>query len=269
VLFVGTSTQDQSTFARELLNGMVKAMVLVGPRGPQYRRDDQAGSIRWYVYDGLGSVVGEVAPDGTLTRTQAFDVYGCVRTSSGAATTKHKFVGSLGHPSDDETGLIYMRARHYDPVVGRFVSEDPAKHGADWFVYARSNPVCRVDRSGREDSAAEVTVTAEGEMILDGIGLDLSETTITATFSGNGQICTLFIHYLQALGGSGYNVFRLKNALQMWALGNNVRIIEILGHGMTGGGEAFMNAMNILVADGAGVTALDNGITQLYWILAI
>jgi YD repeat-containing protein len=68
VLFVGTSTQDQSTFARELLNGMVKAMVLVGPRGPQYRRDDQAGSIRWYVYDGLGSVVGEVAPDGTLTR---------------------------------------------------------------------------------------------------------------------------------------------------------------------------------------------------------
>jgi RHS repeat-associated protein len=74
-------------------------------------------------------VVGEVAPDGTLTRSQSFDVYGCVRTSSGAATTKHKFVAALGHPSDDETGLIYMRARHYDPVCGRFVSEDSGAVG--------------------------------------------------------------------------------------------------------------------------------------------
>jgi RHS repeat-associated protein len=101
------------------------------------------------VYDGLGSVVGEVAPDGTLTRSQSFDVYGCVRTSSGTATTKHKFVGALGHPSDDETGLIYMRARHYDPVCGRFVSEDPAGTGSNWFLYCADNPVCAVDRDGR------------------------------------------------------------------------------------------------------------------------
>jgi RHS repeat-associated protein len=94
-------------------------------------------------------VVGEVAPDGTLTRSQSFDVYGCVRASSGAATTKHKFVGSLGHPSDDETGLIYMRARHYDPVCGRFVSEDPAREGRNWYAYVRNNPTNATDRSGK------------------------------------------------------------------------------------------------------------------------
>jgi YD repeat-containing protein len=109
---VGTNTTDYvldgSVFVCELLNGTVKATYLVGLRGPEYRRDDQAGTIRWYVCDGLGSVVGEVAPDGTLTRAQSFDVYGCVRTSSGTATTKHKFVAALGHPSDDERGLIYM-----------------------------------------------------------------------------------------------------------------------------------------------------------------
>jgi YD repeat-containing protein len=114
---VGTNTTDYaldgSMFVRELLNGMVKATYLVGPRGPEYRRDDQAGSIRWYVYDGLGSVVGEVAPDGTLTRAQSFDVYGCVRTSSGAATTKHKFVGALGHPSDAHSG------RNRTPIPGQ------------------------------------------------------------------------------------------------------------------------------------------------------
>jgi RHS repeat-associated protein len=136
-------------FVRELLNGTVKATYLVGPRGPEYRRDDQAGTIRWYVYDGLGSVVGEVAPDGTLTRSQSFDVYGCVRTSSGTATTKHKFLGALSHPSDDETGLIYMRARHYDPVCGRFVSEDPACDGKNWFAYCAGNPVGNTDQDGK------------------------------------------------------------------------------------------------------------------------
>jgi RHS repeat-associated protein len=149
---VGANTTDyvldQSIFVRELLSGMVKATYLVGPRGPEYRRDDQAGAIRWD--DGLGSVVGEVAPDGTLTRSQSFDVYGCVRTSSGAATTKHKFVGSLGHPSDDETGLIYMRARHYDPVCGRFASEDPGRDGRSWYVYCDSNPTNLVDATGRD-----------------------------------------------------------------------------------------------------------------------
>jgi RHS repeat-associated protein len=101
------------------------------------------------VYDGLGSAVGEVAPDGTLTRSQSFDVYGCVRTSSGTATTKHKFVAALGHPSDDETGLIYMRARHYDPVCGRFASEDPSYHGRNWYVYCGDNPGNAVDSTGK------------------------------------------------------------------------------------------------------------------------
>jgi YD repeat-containing protein len=108
---------DGTMFVREFTGtGTVKATYLPGPRGVEYRRDDVAGTARWYVYDGLGSVMGEVSPDGTLTRTQSFDVYGAVRTSSGTATTKHKFVGSLGHVSDDETGLTYMRARYYDPV---------------------------------------------------------------------------------------------------------------------------------------------------------
>jgi RHS repeat-associated protein len=90
-----------------------------------------------------------VAPDGTLTRSQSFDVYGCVRTSSGTATTKHKFVGSLGHPSDDETGLIYLRARHYDPVCGRFVSEDPAGDGDNPLAYCDNDPAIFVDRTGK------------------------------------------------------------------------------------------------------------------------
>jgi RHS repeat-associated protein len=173
-------------FVCELLNGTVKATYLVGPRGPEYRRDDQAGTIRWYVYDGLGSVVGEVAPDGTLTRAQSFDVYGCVRTGSGAATTKHRFVGALGHPSDDETGLIYMRARHMDPVCGRFVSEDPANGGHNWLAYCSDNPVNKVDANGKNPYSIGIASEELLMAIYEGIreGLTFGEI-LTDVFGGD------------------------------------------------------------------------------------
>lgn len=79
--------------------------------------------------------------------TRKYDVYGGVR--AGGAGTRHRFVGQLGHTSDDETGLLYMRARCYDPVVGRFVSEDPGRAGGTWYIYADANPIGRVDRDGR------------------------------------------------------------------------------------------------------------------------
>jgi RHS repeat-associated protein len=56
----------------------------------------------------------------------------------------------LGHPSEAEIGLIYMRARYYDPVAGRFISEDPAQHGTNWLTYASGNPTNKVDANGKE-----------------------------------------------------------------------------------------------------------------------
>ena len=137
----------------------VKATYLIGPRGPEYRRDDTATELdgqgrtvtkaRWYVYDGLGSVVGEVDPLGNLTSSPKYDVYGAVRANSGTATTKQGFVGGLGHLSEAETGLVYMRARYMDPSTGRFESEDPSLQGKNWFVYCGNNPITQADESGR------------------------------------------------------------------------------------------------------------------------
>ena len=131
---------------------------LNGARGPEYRRDDTQTEIdsqgrtvtktRWYVYDGLGSVVGELDPLGNLTSSPKYDVYGNVRSNGGTASTKHGFVGSLGHLSEAETGLIYMRARYMDPAIGRFISEDPECDGPNWFVYCSDNPGNAKDPSG-------------------------------------------------------------------------------------------------------------------------
>jgi len=109
----GTTTDfmlDGQSVVREMRGGSVYATYLNGASGPMYRRD-ASGNVRWYLYDGLGSVQGEVDPSGNVTASRKFDVYGQVRGSTGTSTSKHKFVGSLGHTSEDETGLVYMRAR--------------------------------------------------------------------------------------------------------------------------------------------------------------
>ena len=93
----------------------------------------------------LGSVVGEADASGNVTYTAKYDVFGSLRDSSGTSTSKHKFCGSLGHSSENETGLIYMRARYYDAVTGRFISEDPARDGVNFYAYANNNPVNMVD----------------------------------------------------------------------------------------------------------------------------
>ena len=49
---------------------------------------------------------------------------------------------------DEESGLIYLRARYYDPNTGRFTQADPAKDGANWYVYAGNNPIRFFDPTG-------------------------------------------------------------------------------------------------------------------------
>lgn len=156
---------DGQNIVREMQRGTdgqlhPTATYLTGPRGTEYRRDDKTGQVRWYVYDGLGSVVGELDPGGNFTAGAKYDVYGAVRGRTGTATTSHGFVGSLGHLSEPETGLIYMRARYYDPAIGRFISEDPAGVGNNWFAYSDSNPTNETDKSGRSPLADEVTSMA-------------------------------------------------------------------------------------------------------------
>ncbi|MCL6592205.1 MAG: RHS repeat-associated core domain-containing protein [Firmicutes bacterium] len=42
-----------------------------------------------------------------------------------------------------------MGARFYDPEIGRFISQDPAKDGLNWYTYCDNNPINRVDPDGQ------------------------------------------------------------------------------------------------------------------------
>ncbi|MEV4179640.1 RHS repeat-associated core domain-containing protein [Nonomuraea sp. NPDC049709] len=61
--------------------------------------------------------------------------------------------GFLGKTEDASTGLDYLSARYYDPVIGRFISTDPLldlskPQGANPYAYAGNNPVGASDPTG-------------------------------------------------------------------------------------------------------------------------
>lgn len=64
-------------------------------------------------------------------------------------------IGYHGKPFDDNTGLSYMGARYYDPVLGRFTGVDPVGfvegnlHSFNRYAYANNNPYKFVDPDGR------------------------------------------------------------------------------------------------------------------------
>ena len=81
---------------------------------------------------------------------RSYDAWGQVRAQQSGGDPKLRYCASIGHKQDDESGLIYMRARYYEPTSGRFTSQDPGRQGTNWFSYCGGNPVDRTDRSGNE-----------------------------------------------------------------------------------------------------------------------
>lgn len=99
----------------------------------------------YYIYNGHGDVVMLLDENGNTKNTYEYDPWGSITTQTETIDNSIKYAGEY---FDDETGLIYLRNRYYDPSVGRFISEDPIRDGANWYVYANNNPVNYVDPTG-------------------------------------------------------------------------------------------------------------------------
>jgi RHS repeat-associated protein len=77
--------------------------------------------------------------------TYAYGAFGAIRLQSDFSANYFKFTGEQ---RDSESGFDYLRARYYDPEVGRFPGQDPAGEGMNFYTYADSNPVNNTDPTG-------------------------------------------------------------------------------------------------------------------------
>ena len=105
----------------------------------------------FYHFDGLGSTVGISDLTGSVVNKYAYDAFGKVLSQDEGIPNPFKYVGGFG-VMDEGNGILYMRARYYDPEVGRFISKDPIglAGGLNQYTYVVSNPVNLTDPNGLE-----------------------------------------------------------------------------------------------------------------------
>ena len=103
----------------------------------------------FYHFDGLGSTIAITDSSGNAVNKYAYDEHGNVLNQDEAISNPFKYVGHFG-VMDEGNGLLYMRARYYDPEVGRFISKDPIGFagGLNLYAYVQNNPVNRIDPLG-------------------------------------------------------------------------------------------------------------------------
>lgn len=128
--------------------------------------------------------------------------------SGQAGISKHKFVGKLGHVSEDETGLIYMRARYMDPVLGKFVSEDPAGDGVNWFTYCYNNPVNLLDENGKASGAINPALEIIGALVAIAVLLGLIDQVVDMH-----QLSPVLAHLIALIGDVDLTIASVKTLM--------------------------------------------------------
>ncbi|MCP5094762.1 MAG: hypothetical protein GY943_04340, partial [Chloroflexi bacterium] len=118
---------------------------------------ERGGNDYYYHRDALGSITEVSDATGTIVEQYEYDVYGEVTIYDGSdnvltATAIDNPYLFTGRRYDAESGNYYYRARHYNPEMGRFLSEDPLGFGSgdyNLYRYVFNNPLNLLDPTGK------------------------------------------------------------------------------------------------------------------------
>ncbi len=111
-------------------------------------KNDSAGKTLYYHSDILGSTSLITDNNSNQASYLTYEPFGKLSSSS-----NEKFTYT-GHEQDTESSLIYMKARYYDPEIGRFLKPDALvqdiynPQDLNRYTYARNNPYRYTDPSG-------------------------------------------------------------------------------------------------------------------------
>jgi len=168
-----------------------------------------SGNTITYHTDHLGSTAATTDGTSNVVDRWAYSSYGTEVHTQGNSDTPFRFHGSLGCITDDN-GLVYMRARYYNPRIMRWLSSDPAgfSGGLNLFAAFGNNPISGVDPSGlcpsnelagqtapyiANSNSAAMDCYSAGmqDIIKDAYGTVLSRSAVTNSVSraqGTGSI---------------------------------------------------------------------------------
>lgn len=147
---------DSGTATSFLLDGKEIAEEITGEDVASYVGPGLMSCIRGavrttYHTDGIGSTRATSNEGQVVQMAALYDAYGS--PVAGYPTGSVSRFGYAGHYRyyRDDSGLDYLKARYYDPALGRFLSRDPIGFagGLDLYAYVHNSPTHAVDPTGK------------------------------------------------------------------------------------------------------------------------
>ena len=149
---------ESNALLQEFVYGQVIDEVLMLEQADVLDADGDSNTTElarsFYHRNALGSVMEITEMDEDVAVSYRYDPYGAVTITRNGSTQSSDPLGQpityTGRWSDEETGLMYYRARMYSARMGRFLQRDPlgVSAGPSLYEYARSAPAVYVDPLG-------------------------------------------------------------------------------------------------------------------------
>jgi len=97
------------------------AVIAVYVRGVNLILAVDNNGVNYYLFNAHGDVVQLADSNGVVVKTYKYDAFGVEWNPSSSDANPFRYCGEYW---DGETGNYYLRARYYDPAVGRFITAD-------------------------------------------------------------------------------------------------------------------------------------------------
>ena len=136
--------EDREVVAEETGNGTITRYI----RGLGIISSDseEAKTYYHYVSDEQGSITHVLSEDAEILNHYSYDAFGNIIQKTEKVENRFCYNGEM---LDPVTQQYYLRARFYNPIIGRFTQEDTYYgDGLNLYQYCQANPVGYVDPSG-------------------------------------------------------------------------------------------------------------------------
>ena len=161
----------------------------------------RGGQSYFYHTDHLGSVRLLTDAAGAVANRYDYDAFGnWEATSYETVANPYAFTA---RERDAESGLMFYRARYYDPKIGRFISEDPIGfEGEDLnlYRYVWNDPTIGIDPTGTFSLIALGIINTKGN---DRYAKEIRATKVAALV-GAGMILSYISDDVQTVASGGF-----------------------------------------------------------------
>jgi RHS repeat-associated protein len=197
------------------------------------------GATTYYHYDGLGSTRALTSSAEAITDTYNYDAFGNLLDKTGSTINPYLY---RGEQYDADLSAYYLRARYYQPGIGRFLTTDHVEGFPNnpmtlhRYVYGNGVPIRYVDPSGTRSLIEQSTVAG---IILQLAGWGLGAAAVVCEDIADSLAAVLPDAGL--VGVSGFISINAKSYLRWIFDTGPIDVLELpdLGSGFGGSGGVF------------------------------